>query len=230
MPSGKRRTMKPPPPMLPAEGCVTESAKPTATAASTALPPAFMISTPIRVALASALATAPCLPCATSTSSCAGAGSPTGSSDITSFAGSESTGSAGSVGRGAVVSPGVVSRQPRPATSERNTGSESQREGRMGPEYRSALPGATRLEDPRALPHGSLFASDPTKRLDRHRELVHLASASKGAAYQALPEIAQLSGRAPPPGNTLGHRPMVGQRTLTPSIKVRILVPDFRFS
>ena len=34
-------TMKPPPPILPARGMVTASAKPTATAASTALPPRF---------------------------------------------------------------------------------------------------------------------------------------------------------------------------------------------
>ena len=38
--------MNPPPPRFPASGCVTASAKPTATAASTALPPDFMISTP----------------------------------------------------------------------------------------------------------------------------------------------------------------------------------------
>ena len=51
--------MKPPPPMLPACGCVTASAKPTATAASTALPPRFRISTPTRVARFSWLATMP---------------------------------------------------------------------------------------------------------------------------------------------------------------------------
>src|SRR5438477_10150593 len=38
--------MKPPPPMFPACGWTTASAKPTATAASTALPPLFRISTP----------------------------------------------------------------------------------------------------------------------------------------------------------------------------------------
>ena len=38
-PSAMRISMKPPPPRLPANGCVTASAKPTATAASTALPP-----------------------------------------------------------------------------------------------------------------------------------------------------------------------------------------------
>ena len=39
VPSAMRITMNPPPPMLPASGCTTASAKPTATAASTALPP-----------------------------------------------------------------------------------------------------------------------------------------------------------------------------------------------
>ena len=38
--------MKPPPPRLPARGRVTARAKPTATAASTTLPPAFKTSTP----------------------------------------------------------------------------------------------------------------------------------------------------------------------------------------
>src|SRR5665647_2798429 len=42
--------MKPPPPMFPALGYVTASAKPVATAASTAFPPAFMISTPASLA------------------------------------------------------------------------------------------------------------------------------------------------------------------------------------
>ena len=45
-----RITMNPPPPMLPAAGKVTVSAKPVATAASTALPPARMISAPTRLA------------------------------------------------------------------------------------------------------------------------------------------------------------------------------------
>ena len=45
-PSGWRITMKPPPPMLPANGCTTASANPVATAASTALPPFFNIDTP----------------------------------------------------------------------------------------------------------------------------------------------------------------------------------------
>ena len=40
-PSARRISMKPPPPMLPAQGCVTASASPTATAASMALPPFF---------------------------------------------------------------------------------------------------------------------------------------------------------------------------------------------
>src|SRR4051794_74356 len=65
VPSGKRTTMNPPPPMLPAVGCVTPRAKPTATAASTALPPFFRISTPTSLAAPSALLTAPCVPIAT---------------------------------------------------------------------------------------------------------------------------------------------------------------------
>ncbi len=51
--------MNPPPPRLPARGSVTARAKPTATAASTALPPRSRISTPTRVARASWLATMP---------------------------------------------------------------------------------------------------------------------------------------------------------------------------
>ena len=51
--------MKPPPPRLPAAGCVTARAKPTATAASTALPPRFKTSTPTRVACSSADPTMP---------------------------------------------------------------------------------------------------------------------------------------------------------------------------
>ena len=43
--------MNPPPPMLPASGCTTSSAKPTATAASTALPPCCMIRTPTSLAI-----------------------------------------------------------------------------------------------------------------------------------------------------------------------------------
>ncbi len=38
-PEGVRTIMKPPPPMLPADGCVTASANEVATAASTAFPP-----------------------------------------------------------------------------------------------------------------------------------------------------------------------------------------------
>ena len=49
-PSAKRTSMKPPPPMLPAEGWVTARARPTATAASTALPPVCRIATPASVA------------------------------------------------------------------------------------------------------------------------------------------------------------------------------------
>ena len=52
--------MKPPPPRLPACGCTTASAKPVATAASIALPPSFMISTPASEANALLLATMPC--------------------------------------------------------------------------------------------------------------------------------------------------------------------------
>ena len=49
--------MYPPPPRLPANGNVTASAKPVATAASTALPPARMISSPAALASALLLAT-----------------------------------------------------------------------------------------------------------------------------------------------------------------------------
>src|SRR4051812_15183741 len=49
--------MKPPPPRLPAAGKVTASAKPVATAASTALPPAFRISSPTTLARALLLTT-----------------------------------------------------------------------------------------------------------------------------------------------------------------------------
>ena len=51
--------MKPPPPRLPAEGQVTASASPTATAASTALPPFFITSTPTREAISEVEATIP---------------------------------------------------------------------------------------------------------------------------------------------------------------------------
>src|SRR5580704_2483298 len=55
-----RMSMKPPPPRLPAPGCTTASAKPVATAASTALPPDRMISTPTWDANSCALTTMPC--------------------------------------------------------------------------------------------------------------------------------------------------------------------------
>ena len=56
-PSAKRISMNPPPPRLPALGSVTARAKPTATAASTALPPLRRISTPAAVACGSAVTT-----------------------------------------------------------------------------------------------------------------------------------------------------------------------------
>src|ERR1035437_963900 len=49
-PSARRTSMKPPPPMFPAAGWVTARANPTATAASTALPPARRTATPAWVA------------------------------------------------------------------------------------------------------------------------------------------------------------------------------------
>src|SRR3954463_13632809 len=52
-----RITMYPPPPRFPANGNVTASANPVATAASTALPPARMISSPAALASALLLAT-----------------------------------------------------------------------------------------------------------------------------------------------------------------------------
>src|SRR5947207_7897125 len=54
--------MYPPPPMLPASGYTTASAKPTATAASTALPPWRMISMPASPASGASLATIACVP------------------------------------------------------------------------------------------------------------------------------------------------------------------------
>src|SRR5690349_21463869 len=63
--------MKPPPPRLPAAGCVTCRANATAIAASTALPPRFMISTPTRDATSFVDATMPWRP---RTGSRAGAG------------------------------------------------------------------------------------------------------------------------------------------------------------
>ena len=51
--------MKPPPPRFPASGFTTASARPVATAASTALPPAARMSTPTRDAYSSVVATIP---------------------------------------------------------------------------------------------------------------------------------------------------------------------------
>ena len=52
--------MNPPPPIFPASGWVTSSAKPTATAASMALPPALRMSRPTSLAIALPDATMPC--------------------------------------------------------------------------------------------------------------------------------------------------------------------------
>src|SRR5579863_8983146 len=52
--------MNPPPPMLPAAGSTTASANATATAASTAFPPRFRISTPACEPSCSSVATIPC--------------------------------------------------------------------------------------------------------------------------------------------------------------------------
>src|SRR5579864_1700530 len=52
--------MKPPPPMLRAGGCTTARANPVATAASTALPPACIMSTPTSEAKACTLTTMAC--------------------------------------------------------------------------------------------------------------------------------------------------------------------------
>src|SRR5579863_8903341 len=54
-----RTSMNPPPPMFPASGSTTASANATATAASTAFPPRFMISTPASDASFSSLTTIP---------------------------------------------------------------------------------------------------------------------------------------------------------------------------
>src|SRR5712692_3470062 len=51
--------MKPPPPRLPAAGCVTANANATAIAASTALPPRFIMSTPTLEAISLVEATMP---------------------------------------------------------------------------------------------------------------------------------------------------------------------------
>src|SRR5580704_10637022 len=58
-----RISMNPPPPIFPAAGCTTASANPVATAASTALPPACMISTPARDASSCTLTTIECWAC-----------------------------------------------------------------------------------------------------------------------------------------------------------------------
>src|SRR2546426_3753674 len=52
--------MKPPPPMLPAVGCVTASAKAVATAASMAVPPSCSTTAPILEAVSSCATTIPC--------------------------------------------------------------------------------------------------------------------------------------------------------------------------
>src|SRR5271169_11815 len=54
-----RISMNPPPPRFPAGGCTTASTNPVATAASTALPPACIISTPAREAKSWTLTTIP---------------------------------------------------------------------------------------------------------------------------------------------------------------------------
>src|SRR5690349_13591585 len=58
-----RMSMKPPPPMFPAGEWTTASAKPVATAASTAFPPACRISTPTRDAIWCTLTTMACSAC-----------------------------------------------------------------------------------------------------------------------------------------------------------------------
>src|ERR1700722_3082426 len=55
-----RISMNPPPPMLPAGECTTARANPVATAASTALPPACMISAPACEASACTVTTMAC--------------------------------------------------------------------------------------------------------------------------------------------------------------------------
>ena len=62
-PSANRASRNPPPPMLPAQGYVTASANPTATAASIALPPAFSTATPTSVAMGSCATTMACRAC-----------------------------------------------------------------------------------------------------------------------------------------------------------------------
>ena len=65
VPSAMRTSKKPPPPRLPACGCVTASVSATATAASTALPPSRSTARPAAVACGSQLTTTPALPRAT---------------------------------------------------------------------------------------------------------------------------------------------------------------------
>jgi hypothetical protein len=60
-PVAGRTTRKPPPPILPAVGCVTASAKAVATAASTALPRSRRTSAPMFDARASCETTMPCV-------------------------------------------------------------------------------------------------------------------------------------------------------------------------
>src|SRR5438309_2294764 len=57
-----RTSMNPPPPILPAAGSTTANANAVATAASTAFPPFWRISTPAREANSSSVATMPCAP------------------------------------------------------------------------------------------------------------------------------------------------------------------------
>jgi hypothetical protein len=59
VPSAILIVAKPPPPMLPQQGCTTASAYPTATAASTALPPARRMSAPTPDATCCAVTTMP---------------------------------------------------------------------------------------------------------------------------------------------------------------------------
>ncbi len=58
-PPAIRTSMNPPPPMFPEDGCTTASANEVATAASIALPPAFIISTPAAEASSWTLTTMP---------------------------------------------------------------------------------------------------------------------------------------------------------------------------
>src|SRR5260221_366940 len=57
-----RTSINPPPPIFPAEGSTTANANAVATAASTALPPFWRISSPAREANSSSVATMPCAP------------------------------------------------------------------------------------------------------------------------------------------------------------------------